>query len=350
MSMIHARYEPIGFADLPGWAADRHLAAFEAFCSSASAMRDGVGLVAVGDLALRGIESIDSDNAAREFFETHFRPNRVVHFASAGLLTGYYEPVIEGSLVCKPPFTVPVYRRPADLENRVEEAERGARSGELTHVRRTSSGTEPYATRKQIELGALDGLGLELCFLADPIEAFFLHVQGSGAIRLPNGRTLRITYDGKNGHPYTSIGRTLIDEGVIEGHSLTLQTLGDWLRRHPELARTVLWRNESFVFFRALEGASPVGVLGTPLHAGRSLAIDTAFHALGLPIYVSAPTLLHFGAGGFHRLMVAHDVGSAIRGAERGDIYSGTGPEALALAGVTKHSGNLFVLLPVAAP
>ena len=341
MTLPDFRYEPVPFAGLPGWAGDDHCAAFVAFCASADAAGGAVGRVMAK--ATAGV----TPDQARLFFETNFRPHRVKHGGARGLLTGYYEPVIAGSLERTAHFSVPIYRRPADLENVVPESERGAKSSGLTHVRRTAQGVEPYATRRQIEEGALAGLGLELCYLADPVDAFFLQVQGSGVIALPDGRKMRVTYDGKNGHPYTSIGRVLIDAGVFATDEVTLQSLTDWLRADPARARPVLWRNESFVFFRALEGDSAVGVLGTPLYEGRSLAVDTAFHALGLPIYVSAPEMTHVGPGGLRRVMVAHDVGSAIKGPERGDVYFGSGDAALALAGVTKHVATFFVLLPV---
>ena len=341
MTLCDFRYEPVSFADLPGWADDDHWAAFVAFGASA----DAAGGV-VGRAMAKATAGVTSDQACL-FFETNFRPHRVAHGGARGLLTGYYEPVIAGSLERTAHFNVPIYRRPADLENVVAESERGAKSSGLTHVRRTASGIEPYATRRQIEEGALAGLGLELCYLADPVDAFFLQVQGSGVIALPDGRQMRVTYDGKNGHPYTSVGRVLIDEGVFATDQVTLQSLTDWLRADQVRARPVLWRNESFVFFRALEGDSAVGVLGTPLYEGRSLAVDTAFHALGLPIYVSAPEMTHVGPGGLRRVMVAHDVGSAIKGPERGDVYFGSGDAALALAGVTKHVATFFVLLPV---
>ena len=350
MSPPHVRTLPVAYANLPGWAADDHLAAFTAFCASDGGEDPSAALKAVCARALAEVPHITTAEHARAFFEAHFTPHRVDHDGPGGLLTGYYEPVIDGSLTYAPPFVVPVYRRPADLENCVAESERGAKSAGFTHMRRTAQGLEPYATRQAIEQGALAGQGLELCFLADPVDAFFLHVQGSGVIRLGDGVPLRITYDGKNGHPYTSIGRTLIADGTFAPDSLTLQALGDWLRADLVGARTVMWRNESFVFFRELAGDTPVGVLGTPLHPGRSLAVDTAFQTLGRPIYVSAPTMTHVGPQGFHRLMIAHDVGSAIKGPERGDIYFGTGPQALALAGVTKHAGVFFVLIPKDAP
>jgi membrane-bound lytic murein transglycosylase A len=341
---------PCTYADLPGWGADDHAAALHALRASAAVAMSrpdtSLDLAAVLAAALEG----DDVAGARAFFEAHFTPHRISDMGRPGLLTGYYEPVLNASLTPAPGFSVPLYRRPPDLENVVAEAARGAAGVGLTHVRRTAAGTEPYATREAIDCGALQGQGLELAYLADPVDAFFLHVQGSGALRLSDGSTMRVTYDGKNGHPYTSVGRTMIEDGTFSTDALTLQTMGDYLRADPDRARPILWRNASYVFFRELQAAGPVGVLDTPLCTGRSLAVDNAFHALGTPIYVSSPAMTHVAPSGFHRLMVAHDVGSAITGPERGDIYFGSGDAALELAGVTKHPCSFYVLVPRVRP
>ena len=357
--MTTITYERMAFSDLPGWADDEHMAAFRAFTISARAViaapappagPSGAAAAAVAGLALAVAPAVVTPGAARAFFETHFAPCRPRHDGPAGLLTGYYEPVIDGSLTPAPGFPVPVYRRPADLVNAVAESARASSPEPYTHLRQTAAGLVPYANREEIERGALAGLGLELCYLADPVETFFLHIQGSGAIRLADGQPQRITYDGKNGYPYTSIGRTLIEDGTFSAEALTLQVLGDWLRAGQERGRAVMWRNRSFVFFRLLDASGPIGVMGTPLHPGRSMAVDAAFNMLGMPVYVSSPSMTHVTPQGFNRLMIAHDVGSAIKGPERGDLFFGTGPDALALAGITKHQGSFYVLEPVAAP
>lgn len=363
MTQSPVTYEPVTFAALPGWASDDHLAALHAYLTSCErilkAVRAGnltgrtppspAQLSACHDAA-QAVAKKPSPAAAKAFFETYFTPHRVMHDKSEGLLTGYYEPMIDGSRTPDARFPVPVYRRPPDLVNVVDETQRGAKSEGLTHVRKTATGTEPYATRAQIESGALKGKGLELIYLKDPVEVFFMQIQGSGRIRLPDGATIRVSYDGKNGHPYTSIGKHLIDTGQLAADKMSLDALAKWLRADPERARAVMWKNASYVFFRELAGPeakTALGALEIPLTPGRSLAVDTAFHTLGAPVYVSAPTLthaLHFGS--FNRLMVAHDVGSAIKGPERGDIYFGSGNAAGKLAGITKHPGNFFVLLP----
>ncbi len=361
MSADDVRFEPVGFDALPGWKADDALAAFATFQVAARRL---VERAATGDKpttppallhaahdALRLEASVITQAAARAFFEQAFRPHRVVHAAGEGLLTGYYEPVIPGARTRSDRFGIPILRRPDDLINLVAESERGAKAEGLTHARATSGGHEPYATRAEIEAGALAGRGLELVWLEDAVDAFFLHVQGSGVIAFADGTELRITYDGKNGHPYTSVGRYLIDAGLFPADQMSLDALKVWLRANPERGRAAMHQNRSYVFFRTLEGKSALGAMEIPLTSGRSLAVDTRWHDLGTPIYVSSPTLTHAGdPGGFHRLMIAQDVGSAIRGPERGDIYFGSGDAAGALAGITKHPGRYIVLLPVTPP
>lgn len=359
-SKVH--YEPIGFDQLPGWAQDDHLAAYKAFAGSCprliAAARAGnkAGAIATPAALLQICRIVAESTgkptrvSARAFFEAHFVPQRVVHRGSDGLLTGYYEASLEGSRSREGRFQTPLYRRPPDLVNLVHETQRGAAGTKLTHARRTAAGTVPYATRAEIENGALAGQGLELLYLADPVDKFFLQVQGSGLIRMPDGGSVRVHYDGKNGHPYTSIGRYLIEKGMLAADKVSMGALARFLRADPARAAHVMHQNASYVFFRELsagEADGPLGVLSIPLVAGRSLAIDGSVHALGSPIYVVAPTLRHARKGQpFQRLMVAHDVGSAIKGPERGDIYFGSGPHAARIAGVTKHPGKMFVLVP----
>jgi membrane-bound lytic murein transglycosylase A len=356
-------FAPVAFDDLPGWQADDHLDAFRAFVRSAAPIAKvpvsssgktrlaNERLVAIAADAARRAKSIATREAAKAFFQANFVPHRIVHDRQPGLLTGYYEPLLAGAREPGDRYRFPVYRRPSDLVNLVGEQERGALADGLTHARRTANGTEPYATRADIDNGALDGQGLEFVWLADAVDNFFMHIQGSGRIRFPDGATARVTYDGKNGHPYTSIGRYLIDNGHFTADEMTLDALKVWLSADAARGRSVMQENRSFVFFReiAREEDGPLGALEIPLSPGRSLAVDTAFHALGAPVYVSAPELRPWSPGeGFARLMIAQDVGSAIRGPERGDIYFGSGDEAGRLAGSTKHAGVFFALLPSA--
>jgi membrane-bound lytic murein transglycosylase A len=294
--------------------------------------------------------------AARAFFERRFVPHRVVHKADQGLLTGYYEPIVEGARAPDKRFATPLYRRPADLVNLVDETQRGAVGNAFTHARQTLAGLVPFPSRAAIDSGALKDKGLELLYLADPVDVFFLQIQGSGRVRLRDGSIIRVQYDGKNGHPYRSIGKYLIDNGIIDAARMSMQALGNWLRSDPVRGRTVMWQNPSYVFFRELkkeESEAPLGAHEIPLIVGRSVAVDASVHAIGAPIYVSSAKLTHAGsATGFHRLMVAHDVGSAIKGPERGDIFFGSGDQAGRIAGVTRHPGRFYVLVaqPAAPP
>lgn len=372
MTEASARYVSQSYDAIAGWAEDDHRAAFASFLASsrrlvsaAKAKLTGsaqpVSIVSTPDALLRICEIAlampggMTKAAARAFFETHFIPHRVVHAAGEGLVTGYYEPVLKGSRTRDGRFTTPIYRRPGDLVNIVDETQRGAKAHALTHLRETADGKRtPYPTRQEIDEGALAGKGFELLYLEDPVDVFFMQIQGSGRIALPDGAMVRVSYDGKNGHPYTSVGRYLIDSGKFVAEQVSLQSLETWLKADPARGRAAMWQNKSYVFFRELVGeqaSGPLGAMSIPLTEGRSLAVDTGFHALGLPVWVSAPTLRHATRrGGFHRLMISQDVGSAIRGPERGDIYFGSGDAAGRLAGVTKHPANFIVLLPKPRP
>ena len=357
---------PVPFTGLPGWDADDHLQAFKAFAAScgpvlASAKSGGrTGAVgtsqALADVCQRAVVQSKSEKKitralARTFFETFFRPERVDQAVAPGLLTGYYEPLIKGSRAPSSVFQTPVYKRPPDLVNVVAESERGAQSHKFTHLRQTGGGLVPHLTRAEIEQGGLQGQNLELLYFRDSVDVYFMQVQGSARIELPDGEQIRITYDGKNGYPYTSIGRELIDRGTFTPDSMSLKSLANWLKDDRARAAPVMWKNQSYVFFRELKGAEAEGAMGAlsiPLQTGRSLAVDTGYHALGTPIFVAAPSITYAGkADGFNRLMIAHDVGSAIKGPERGDIFFGSGDKAGKIAGVTKHPGRFYVLRPV---
>jgi membrane-bound lytic murein transglycosylase A len=361
MKATAVSYKPLKYEDIPDWAQDDHLVALRAFNKSCvfllAAARDRatpersqppVGLVRACEAAGQLPGSVTKD-AARVFFERNFIPHALFHSGPPGLFTGYYEPLVEGSRTPTAVFKTPLYKRPSDLVNLVDETQRGAKSASLTHARKTDKGLEPYPTRAQIEQGALKGRGLELLYLADPVEVFFMQVQGSGRVKLPDGSIVRVHYDGKNGHPYTSIGRYLIDKALLAADKVSMGALAAWLRADPERGKLVMWQNASYVFFRELgnDAKGALGAMNAALTPGRSLAVDTAHHALGLPIYIAAEGMTHVNKSGvFNRLMIAQDVGSAIKGPERGDIYFGSGKAAGQLAGVTKHPGKFIVLLP----
>lgn len=359
------RFVPRAFADLPLWTRDRHGEAFAAFRRSCAridwvarerASKAGGAakakphpLLAVCLRALALAERVD-DARAKAFFESHFVPHEVVRANGEGFLTGYFEPELRASRTQSAAFNVPVYGKPDDLVVLVPDEKRGTLSDRMTAGRRTPDGVEPYPTRKAIEQGALRGRGLELVFLDDPVAAFIMHVQGSGRAVLADGTVLRLSYAAKNGHAYTSIGRLLVERGEIDKDEMSLDSLTGWLRAHPKQARELMWENSSYIFFKEVldqdPETGPLGAQNVALTAGRSLAVDPGFHGLGTPVWVSAPDLDAHGGAGFHRLMVAQDVGSAIKGPERGDIFWGSGETAGAIAGRTRHKGRFHVLLP----
>jgi len=359
-------YQPLAFAQVPGWDQDDHAAAFRAFLKSCervlTSARERAGtdkappapaLVAACTAATRHSGSVTKARA-RAFFEQHFTANAVAHAGPKGLLTGYYEPLMQGSRTAQGKFQTPIYKRPPDLVNLVDETQRASVGASLSHARKTDKGVEPFFTRAQIDQGALQGKELELLYFADPVDVFFMQIQGSGRVKLTDGTVIRVHYDGKNGHPYTSIGRYLIEKGLLAADKVSMGALGRWLKADPERGKLVMWQNSSYVFFRELKGGEakgPLGAMNAALTPGRSLAVDPAHHTLGMPIYVTGEGMTHVDkAGGFNRLMIAQDVGSAIKGPERGDIYFGSGDAAGRLAGVTKHPGRFIVLLPNDTP
>ncbi len=354
-------YERMRFAEVPGWNEDDHLAAFKAFLKSCERVlvqaHERAGTDKAPPAALvaacmaAGNLKQPTRAAARAFFEENFTANAVSHDGSPGLLTGYYEPLIAGSRTAEGIYQTPVYKRPPDLVNLVEESERAAAANGLSHARKTEKGIEPFATRAQIDQGILKGRNLELLYCADPVDVFFMQIQGSGRVKLTDGNIVRLHYDGKNGHPYTSIGRYLIEKGLLAADKMSMGALSRWLKSNPDRAREVMWQNTSYVFFRELKGAQDVGPLGAmnaPLTAGRSLAVDTSYHSLGMPIFVTAAA--DGSTSELNRLMIAQDVGSAIRGPERGDIFFGSGEAAGRAAGSTKRPGTFIVLLPNETP
>jgi membrane-bound lytic murein transglycosylase A len=339
------RLEPVRFSEIEGWARDDHAAAFATLLKTCRKRRDGnpacKEALALGEKADR--------KAARAFFEAHFIPHRVDE-PEPGLVTGYYEPEVNGSRERTEKFSVPVYRRPDDLVQLKPDELRAFYNASFSVGRQSGKDLVPYYSRAEIESGALEGQGLELLYLDDPVELFFMQIQGSGRVRFPDGSWVRLGYAAKNGHSYTSIGKLLFKRGEKPAGGLTMEGLKSWLREDPERGRALMQENASYVFFRELPpaeaGDGPVGAQAVALTPGRSLAVDPIYHKLGTPVFVSAPDLKTPKGKPFRRLMIAQDVGSAIRGTQRGDIYWGSGAEAGAIAGVTKHPARFYVLLP----
>jgi membrane-bound lytic murein transglycosylase A len=336
----------VSFAELAGWQEDDQAAAFAALLKSCRKAGGGGGICA----AAAALGEPVNGGAARAFFEAHYAPHRIEGSAAPGLVTGYYEPVVRGSRVSGRSFRIPVYRRPDDLVALTPDTMRARFNDQLTAMRRSGAELVPYFSRAEIEAGALEGSDLELLYLDDPVELFYMQVQSSGLVHLADGTTTRLSYAGKNGHPYTSIGRLLIECGEIAAEAMSMDAVKAWLRADRERGRRLMQQNRSYVFFRELWAdeaeQGPVGAEGVALTEGRSLAVDPSYHALGTPIFVAAPELADEAGKPLRRLMIAQDVGSAIRGPERGDIFWGTGERVGGTAGSTCHAAHFFILLP----
>jgi len=335
----------VSFADVAGFEGDDHLEAFRVFARSCAAiaakslpLRKAVPappcLEAIAREALRAPPRDES--GARLFFEAHFAPFRISRQprgeAENGFLTGYYEPVVDGSLIKTGAFTAPILSRPDNLY-----------------------AMTPYFDRAAIECGAHDGAARPLVWLRDRVEVFLIQVQGSARVRLTDGKLVRLVYAGRNGHPYTSIGRILIESGEIAESAMSLAVLKHWVRakgQNPgEAGLALMHRNKSYVFFSLEENfdscSGPTGGQGIALTALRSVAIDRTVWGYGLPFFLSAR--LPWSSplpSPFRRLMIAQDTGSAITGPARCDIFFGSGDDAGARAGDIRHKGDVYVLWP----
>jgi membrane-bound lytic murein transglycosylase A len=362
LRIANAQVEPVGWNAIDGWNQDDQAAAFATFLLScrpivATARPAGetrpvyAGLYSICRRALRA-GALDA-TAARKFFEDNFRPVRITKLGDpAGFLTGYYEPVVEGSRFPTREFHVPIYRRPPDLlppagtpagtdfPNRGQSLRRD-RDGKLV----------PYYDRAEIEDGALDGQHLEICWIRDPTEALFIQIQGSARIRLEDGLEVRINYDSHNGWPYTAIGRILIDRKLIPREEMSMDRIRQWIHDNPDGAKELRRQNRAFVFFRIVGlGADegPLGAQGFGLTAGRSIAVDRALHVYGTPFFIEAglPVDSVSASNPFRRLMIAQDTGSAIVGPARADLYWGSGKLAGQIAGRIRHPGRFTMLVP----
>jgi membrane-bound lytic murein transglycosylase A len=356
---------PLSFSAIEGWREDNLSEAFAAFASSCQEIehhgrafsrpvRFGARLQEWLPVcaAVRNLPGPHSDASARAFFEAHFAPFVVQDGDRPdGLFTGYFEPEAIGDRSRHGPFSVPIYGKPADLVrfDPATEQRLGLRYGRYSQGLPT-----PYFTRREIEEGVLAGRGLEIAWLTSWADAFFIQVQGSGRIRLPNGDQMRLAYAGKSGLPYTAIGGILVQRGILQLEDMSMQSIRAWMERHPEEARALMWRNESFVFFREVDIADPS--LGPPgaqhvaLTPRRSLAIDRDIWSFGTPLWLETtlPDSEESRGRPFSRLMIAQDTGSAIKGTARGDIFFGAGAEAARLAGHMKAKGRMIALLPKA--
>ena len=346
------------YRDLPGWTRDDPSAALPGLLKSCAI------LLKAGDDQAVGIAGTVADwrgpcaeaaqvppgdqTAARALFERDFVPFRAANNdQTEGLFTGYYEAELHGSLARTDRFNVPLYRRPADLVSVDLGQFRPSLKGQRIAGKVSGTKLVPYATRTEIEAGALAGHGLEFVWVDDATDAFFLGVQGSGRVILPDGQVIRVGYDGENGQPYVTIGRVLAAEGV-PADQITMPYLRKWIADHGPDGTALMDKNPSYIFFRELKGDGPMGAEGVALVPGRSAAVDRGFVPLGLPFWVDTTDPVD-PSGRLQRLFVAQDVGGAIRGPVRADLFFGYGPEAANHAGLMKGKGSSWLLLPAGA-
>jgi membrane-bound lytic murein transglycosylase A len=348
--------ERTSFTGLPGWAAAEHGRALEAFRRSCDEiLSQGRAFdrpSEFGGARTDWIEVCEKGATARDprsFFEQNFLPLKVNDpTRPEGLFTGYFEPEAEGSLIPDRRFTVPIYRKPHDLV-----AFEKVVAPEFRYGRLVAGEPQPFFTRREIEEGALAGRGLELVWLADWADAFFMHVQGSGRVRLEDGSVLRLAYAGKSGQPYTGIGGLLVERGILEREDMSMQAIRSWMADHPAEARDLMWENKSFVFFREVSvddpALGPPGAQKVPLTPLASLAVDRSLWAFGTPVFLdtTSPRARGAGADTFRELMIAQDTGTAIKGYARGDVFWGAGQDAAWIAGHMKSEGRMTALLPV---
>ena len=350
---------PLAYDDLPGWAEDDHAAAFATFLKSAKQMLTKPyrsGTLGVQSSALEQIArdalAAPAGLDAKQFFETQFAPVQLGG-ADEGFLTGYCEPVIAASRTRTSVFSVPLYARPADLidvtdANRPPDMASDVRYGRLDKQGRVTA----YADRGAIAAGALRGAGLELCWLASKVDAFFIHVQGSARLTMTDGTIMRITYAAKSGHAYTSLGRELARDLDVAPAQMTADRLRAWMDANPDQLDSFLARNRSYIFFREVEGLEPddgpLAAAKVPLTPGRSLAVDRDLHTFGSPVFVHTAEPLPEDTHPLRKLMIAQDTGSAIIGAARGDYFAGSGDQAGLMAGRIRHRATFYLLVPKA--
>jgi membrane-bound lytic murein transglycosylase A len=357
-----SQYAPVAWADIPGWGEDDHLQAYKAFRTScrpiAEQRKPPADPKALG-ISLRdpcrAAKALDiSDEAkARAFFEEHFLPLRISRLGEdAGFVTGYYEPVIDGSRTQTDIYNVPVYRRPSNLFVRGFKQDAAGLPNKGQVFRKIGRRKlVPYYDRAEIEDGAIAGRGLEICWLKNQTDLLFAQIQGSARVHLEDGSTIRINYDAHNGYPYTAVGRILIDRGIIPKEQMSMQKIREWMDQNPDGANELRRQNRSYLFFREValsDKDEAVGGQGVPLTPGRSIAVDRSLHVYGTPFFIEGelPIESEQSKTPFRRLMVAQDTGSAIVGPARADIYYGAGAEAGRVSGRFRHNMRFVILVP----
>lgn len=356
-----ASFTPAPWADLPGLAKDSLAASWPAFLVGCRALAKRASYDAVWKTPCTAAGSVDGKDeaAVRAFFMTHFSPYRVAvdGGSDTGLVTGYYEPLLTGSRTPRDPYKVPLYGRPddllvVDLGSLYPELENKRVRGRVVGHR-----VVPYASREEIERNPAAMPAKPLAYVSDPVEAFFLEIQGSGRIALDDGTVLRLNYADQNGHPYRSVAAVLIERGELTRERASMQAIRSWVQAHPDEMRALLDSNPSYVFFRevpapapgSLDAAidGPQGSLGVPLLAKRTIAVDARFIPLGTPVWLA--TTRPLSDEPLERLVMAQDTGGAIRGPVRADFFWGFGAEAGSEAGRMRQGGRMWILWPKGA-
>ena len=343
LNLRNARIEPLSFSTLAGWADDDHAVAFDTFLKSCRAIVNGTRAMrsarpfygALFKVCERAVAAgqLDRDHA-RAFFEDNFKPVRVTPAGqTAGFFTGYYETEVEGSRFPSDEYTIPIYAAPAET------------------VRTHKSKVFADLDRTRIEDGALAGKELEICYIKNPVDAFFAQIQGSTRVKLDNGKLLRLNYIASNGMPYTPVGKFLIDRGIVSKEEMSMDKIREFMEANPDEGKELRRKNRSFVFFQETPlGAHDecIGAQGVPLTPGRSLAVDKRIHIYGTPVWIDAelPIESEKPETKFRHLLFAQDTGSAIVGPARADIYFGHGEEISHIAGRIKQNGQFVMLAP----
>ncbi len=338
--------KPVDWAQLPGWAENDALAAWPPFLASCGPLKKQIAWQSVCAAAAK--LSPQDDASVRAFFEQWLTPQQLLttEGKDSGLITGYYEPLLLGSRTSTSRYRFPVYGTPDDLlvidfASVYPELKKYRLRGRLTGNR-----VVPYYSREEIDAGKAPLQNKILLWVDDAVALFFLQIQGSGRVQLDSGELIRLGFAEQNGHPYTAIGKKLVDQGELALDQASMQGIKQWGLRHPEKLPSLLDSNASYVFFRELPPSpnGPPGALGVPLTGGRSLAVDPRAIALGSPVYLS--TTWPNSTQVLNRLMLAQDTGGAIKGAVRADFFWGFGEEAAKNAGSMRQSGQMWVLLP----
>ena len=338
--------EAVNWSQLTGWQDDRHAESWSALLRSCSKLDGRTAWVALCHAADR--ISDPTDEEAREFYEHWFSAHGIYAQGGGrtGLITGYYVPLLSGSLEQTGQYRFPIYRRPEDLLTIELSGLYPELKGRRIRGRLSDNKVIPYYSRASLESNPQLLRGYEMLWVDDPVALFFLHVQGSGRIALPDGSVLGVGYADQNGHPYRSIGKELIDMGELEKDEVNLFSIRNWLRDNPSRAAGLLDRNPSYVFFseRPTPDEGVFGALDVPLVAQRSIAVDPDVIPLGAPVWLE--TSLPTNSRPYQRLMMAQDTGGAIKGQIRADVFWGKGERAERMAGMMKQRGRLYVLLP----